>query len=665
MNYSYYFVFLPILLALIYGIYLSLWLKKKEVKDVKVIEVSRAIKEGSVAYLKKQYKTVAIIGAVLFIIIISIPEQYGFGWKTAFGFLIGGSFSALVGFLGMKISVKANAKTTVAASRGLSSALSLAFKAGSITGLLVPSFGLLSVGILFFIFNQNFGALVGLSFGASLISVFARLGGGIYTKVADIGTDLVGKTEVSILEDDPRNPGVIADNVGDNVGDCAGMAADVFETYAVTLTAAILIGIAVVKTNVAATLPLVLGGVSIVASILGSLFVKLGKKGNIMGALYKGLVASLIFSLIGFYFVTKSFLGNGFINIFWSAVIGLVVTALMVLITDYYTSKRFRPVKAIAQASNSGHGTNIIMGLSVGFESTVLPILIICLAIAGSYFLGGLYGVAIASVAMLSVAGIIVSIDAFGPIVDNAGGIARMSNQPESVRKITDALDSVGNTTKAVTKGYIIVSAGLATIILFSNYVIEIKNYVSDISFDLSDYKIIIGLLLGAGIPYIFGSLTLKSVGRAVGSVVNEIRRQFKEIPGILEGTTKPEYVKVVEIVTRVAIKEMIVPALVPILIVLIVGFGIGAKALGGLLIGTIISGVFMALSMTSGGAAWDNAKKYIEDGNFGEKRAEAYEAAATGDIVGDPYKDTTGPSINPLIKMINIVALLIVRFLR
>lgn len=665
MNYSYYFVFLPILLALIYGIYLSLWLKKKEVKDVKVIEVSRAIKEGSVAYLKKQYKTVAIIGAVLFIIIISIPEQYGFGWKTAFGFLIGGSFSALVGFLGMKISVRANAKTTVAASRGLSSALSLAFKAGSITGLLVPSFGLLSVGILFFIFNQNFGALVGLSFGASLISVFARLGGGIYTKVADIGTDLVGKTEVSILEDDPRNPGVIADNVGDNVGDCAGMAADVFETYAVTLTAAILIGIAVVKTNVAATLPLVLGGVSIVASILGSLFVKLGKKGNIMGALYKGLVASLIFSLIGFYFVTKSFLGNGFINIFWSAVIGLVVTALMVLITDYYTSKRFRPVKAIAQASNSGHGTNIIMGLSVGFESTVLPILIICLAIAGSYFLGGLYGVAIASVAMLSVAGIIVSIDAFGPIVDNAGGIARMSNQPESVRKITDALDSVGNTTKAVTKGYIIVSAGLATIILFSNYVIEIKNYVSDISFDLSDYKIIIGLLLGAGIPYIFGSLTLKSVGRAVGSVVNEIRRQFKEIPGILEGTTKPEYVKVVEIVTRVAIKEMIVPALVPILIVLIVGFGIGAKALGGLLIGTIISGVFMALSMTSGGAAWDNAKKYIEDGNFGEKRAEAYEAAATGDIVGDPYKDTTGPSINPLIKMINIVALLIVRFLR
>lgn len=665
MNYSYYFVFLPILLALIYGIYLSLWLKKKEVKDVKVIEVSRAIKEGSVAYLKKQYKTVAIIGAVLFIIIISIPEQYGFGWKTAFGFLIGGSFSALVGFLGMKISVRANAKTTVAASRGLSSALSLAFKAGSITGLLVPSFGLLSVGILFFIFNQNFGALVGLSFGASLISVFARLGGGIYTKVADIGTDLVGKTEVSILEDDPRNPGVIADNVGDNVGDCAGMAADVFETYAVTLTAAILIGIAVVKTNVAATLPLVLGGVSIVASILGSLFVKLGKKGNIMGALYKGLVASLIFSLIGFYFVTKSFLGNGFINIFWSAVIGLVVTVLMVLITDYYTSKRFRPVKAIAQASNSGHGTNIIMGLSVGFESTVLPILIICLAIAGSYFLGGLYGVAIASVAMLSVAGIIVSIDAFGPIVDNAGGIARMSNQPESVRKITDALDSVGNTTKAVTKGYIIVSAGLATIILFSNYVIEIKNYVSDISFDLSDYKIIIGLLLGAGIPYIFGSLTLKSVGRAVGSVVNEIRRQFKEIPGILEGTTKPEYVKVVEIVTRVAIKEMIVPALVPILIVLIVGFGIGAKALGGLLIGTIISGVFMALSMTSGGAAWDNAKKYIEDGNFGEKRAEAYEAAATGDIVGDPYKDTTGPSINPLIKMINIVALLIVRFLR
>ncbi len=665
MNYSYYFVFLPILLALIYGIYLSLWLKKKEVKDVKVIEVSRAIKEGSVAYLKKQYKTVAIIGAVLFIIIISIPEQYGFGWKTAFGFLIGGSFSALVGFLGMKISVRANAKTTVAASRGLSSALSLAFKAGSITGLLVSSFGLLSVGILFFIFNQNFGALVGLSFGASLISVFARLGGGIYTKVADIGTDLVGKTEVSILEDDPRNPGVIADNVGDNVGDCAGMAADVFETYAVTLTAAILIGIAVVKTNVAATLPLVLGGVSIVASILGSLFVKLGKKGNIMGALYKGLVASLIFSLIGFYFVTKSFLGNGFINIFWSAVIGLVVTALMVLITDYYTSKRFRPVKAIAQASNSGHGTNIIMGLSVGFESTVLPILIICLAIAGSYFLGGLYGVAIASVAMLSVAGIIVSIDAFGPIVDNAGGIARMSNQPESVRKITDALDSVGNTTKAVTKGYIIVSAGLATIILFSNYVIEIKNYVSDISFDLSDYKIIIGLLLGAGIPYIFGSLTLKSVGRAVGSVVNEIRRQFKEIPGILEGTTKPEYVKVVEIVTRVAIKEMIVPALVPILIVLIVGFGIGAKALGGLLIGTIISGVFMALSMTSGGAAWDNAKKYIEDGNFGEKRAEAYEAAATGDIVGDPYKDTTGPSINPLIKMINIVALLIVRFLR
>jgi len=665
MNYSYYFIFVPIFLALVYGIFLFLWLRKKEVRDVKIIEISRAINEGSMAYLKRQYKTIIIVALVLFVLMVAIPQQYGFGWKTAMGFLVGGFFSALAGFLGMKISVSSNAKTATVASKGLSSALSLAFRAGSVTGLLVSSLGLLSVGILFFIFEGNFNVLIGLSFGASLISIFARLGGGIYTKVADVGTDLVGKVEADIPEDDPRNPGVIADNVGDNVGDCAGMAADLFETYAVTLTAAILLGMTVVKTNVATILPLVLCGVSIVASILGSFFVRIGKKENIMGALYKGLVASLIFSLIGFYFVTKSFLGDGFINIFWSAVIGLVVTALMVLITDYYTSKKFRPVRAIAQASDSGHGTNIIMGLSIGFEATILPIVIICSAIAGSYSLGGLYGVAIASISMLSVAGIIVSIDAFGPIVDNAGGIAQMSGQPEGVRKITDALDSVGNTTKAVTKGYAIASAGLASMALFSIYVTEVKNYISDISFDLSDYKIIIGLLLGAGIPYLFGALTLKSVGRAAGKVVDEIRRQFKEIPGILEGTAKPEYAKAVDIVTKAAIKEMIVPALAPIFIVLIVGFGIGAKALGGLLIGTIISGLFMGLSMTSGGAAWDNAKKYIEDGNFSEKGSDAHKAAVTGDMVGDPYKDTTGPAINPLIKVINIIALLIVRFLR
>ncbi|MDR3581904.1 MAG: sodium-translocating pyrophosphatase [Candidatus Pacebacteria bacterium] len=652
---SYLFIFTPIALAIVYSAVLVLWLRKQAPGDAKMMEISKAIQEGSMAYLNRQYKTVAVVAIVLAAIIWPT-----LGWPVAVAFLVGGFISALTGYIGMNVAVRANAKTAEAAKKGLSPALSLAFRAGSVTGLLVTALGLLAVAGTWFISGGDIETLIGLGFGASLISIFARLGGGIYTKAADVGTDLVGKVEANIPEDDPRNPGVIADNVGDNVGDCAGMAADLFETYAVTLTAGILLGSLTTAISGTVGFPLLLGGVSIIASILGTFFVRLGKNGSIMGALYKGMAASLILAAVGFYFISMYVFGDNYLNIFLSSLIGLAVTALMVVITDYYTAKKFRPVKSIAEASKSGHGTNIIMGLAVGMESTLLPAFVIALGILASFALDGIYGVAIASVAMLSVAGIIVSIDSFGPITDNAGGIAEMTKQPEEVRKITDSLDAVGNTTKAITKGYAIASAGLAALVLFSSYASEVKNVI----FDLSNQYVLVGLLLGAAMVYFFASLTLRSVGRAAGAVVDEIRRQFREIKGIMEGTAKPEYGKAVDIVTKAAIKEMIVPALVPIVGVLAVGFLLGAEALGGLLIGVIVGGLFMAMSMTAGGAAWDNAKKYIEDGNFGGKGSEAHKAAVTGDTVGDPYKDTTGPAINPLIKVVNIIALLIVKFL-
>ncbi|MCL4391792.1 sodium-translocating pyrophosphatase [Patescibacteria group bacterium] len=653
-----YLIFGPVILAVLYTGYLAFWLKKQGSGSDKMKEISRAIQEGSSAYLGRQYKTVGVVAVILFVAI-----YLALGWLTAVGFLVGSIASALAGFLGMSVAVRSNSKTTDAASRGLKSALSLAFKAGSVTGLLVVGLGLLAVSG-FFLLTHDVRSLIGLGFGASLISVFARLGGGIFTKAADVGTDLVGKVEAGIPEDDPRNPGVIADNVGDNVGDCAGMAADLFETYAVTLTASILIGSALALSGAQLIFPLVMGGLAIIASIIGSFFVKLGTSESIMGALYKGLAVALIVAAILFYFAAQSFMGGNAMNIFLSSLIGLLVTALMVVITDYYTSKKYKPVKNIADASKSGHGTNIIIGLSVGMEATFLPILVIVAGIIGSYLLAGIYGIAIAAVSMLSVAGIIVSIDSFGPITDNAGGIAEMSGAPEEVRKITDALDAVGNTTKAVTKGYAIASAGLAALVLFSAYTDAVQKISSNVTFDIQNPYVLIGLILGASIPYLFGSMAMKSVGKAAGSIVEEIRRQFREIKGLLEGSAKPDYKKAVDIVTKSALREMIVPALLPVAMVLLVGFVLGKEALGGFLIGTIVSGLFIAISMTSGGAAWDNAKKYIESGNFGGKGSDAHKAAVTGDTVGDPYKDTAGPAINPLIKVINIVALLIVPFL-
>jgi K(+)-stimulated pyrophosphate-energized sodium pump len=653
---TYSLIFVPIVLALAYGAVLALWLKKQPAGDGAMQEISRAIHEGSAAYLNRQFRAVAYVAGVLFLAI-----GFFIGWDSAIGFILGGLASALTGYIGMNVAVRANAKTTEAAKKGLMPALLLAFRAGSVTGLLVTSLGLLVVAGSYFLFNKDINVLIGLGFGASLISIFARLGGGIFTKAADVGTDLAGKFEEGIPEDDPRNPGVIADNVGDNVGDCAGMAADLFETYAVTLTAGILLGTLAAGTTGLIEFPLILGGVSILASLLGSFFVRLGKSRNVMGALYKGLITSLIFAAIGFYPVSKITFGAGWFNIYLSALVGLVVTILMVVVTDYFTNKKFRPVHSIAYASKSGHATNIIMGTSVGMESTLVPALIIAVSIMASFSLAGIQGVAIASFAMLSVAGIIVSIDSFGPIVDNAGGIAEMTKQHEDVRKITDALDSVGNTTKAVTKGYAITSAGLASLVLFSAYSSQIKGII----FDLSNYEVLVGLILGAAMTYIFAALTLRSVGKAAESVVHEIRRQFKEIKGLLEGTAKPQYGKAVDIIAKTSIKQMIIPALIPVIGVLVVGFGISARALGGFLMGTIIAGLFMALSMTTGGAAWDNAKKFIEDGHLGGRGSFAHKAAVTGDTVGDPNKDTIGPAINPLIKVVNIIALLIVRFLR
>ncbi|MST04198.1 MAG: sodium-translocating pyrophosphatase [Candidatus Pacebacteria bacterium] len=652
-----YLIFGPIIIAVLWSAYIAFWLKRQPKGSDKMEEISKAIQEGSSAYLKRQYKTIAIVAVILGILIYIY-----LGSVMAIGFLIGGGASALAGYLGMKVAVKSNSKTAKAAEKGMGAALSLAFKAGSVTGFLVVALGLLAVAGFVYI-TKDINALVGLGFGASLISIFARLGGGIYTKAADVGADLVGKVEKDIPEDDIRNPAVIADNVGDNVGDCAGMAADLFETYAVTLSAAMLLIAAVTgEVGTAVFVPLIIGGLAIVSSILGSFFVKLGKSGNIMGALYKGFAATIIFSLIFFYIAFKDLEGGEGMMIFWSSVVGLAVTILMVLITDYYTAKKFRPVKSIAEASKSGHGTNVIMGLSVGQESVFLPILVIVLGIFFSYWIYGLIGIAIATVSMLSVAGMVIAIDSFGPITDNAGGIAEMAGAPAEVRKITDALDAVGNTTKAVTKGYAIASAGLGSLALFSVYTSEIFKIIPDFDLGLDNPKVLIGLILGGTIPFLFSSYAMKAVGLAASAVVEEVRRQFREIKGIMEGTGKPDYGAAVDIVTKAALKKMIMPAIIPIVSVLIVGFFIGAEALAGFLIGSMTSGLFLGISMTTGGAAWDNAKKYIE--SAGGKGSDWHKAAVTGDTVGDPYKDTAGPAINPLIKVINIVALLIIPFI-
>lgn len=664
-------VFVPILIAIAYGVYLVRRLQGAPSGTPEQVEIAKAIQEGSSAYLSREYKVVSVVAIVLAIILWG-----ALGYLAALGFLAGAIASASSGYIGMMVSVRSNVKTTRAASEGLAKALDTAFRAGAVTGFFVVALGLLAVSIFYYwgsaledVVSLRNG-LVGLGFGASLISVFARLGGGIFTKAADVGADLVGKVEAGIPEDDPRNPAVIADNVGDNVGDCAGMAADLFETYVVTLAAAIILSV-LMASGVSGVVPLVLGGLAMFSSVLGSLFVSLPKSGSIMGALYRGLVGTLVVSGV-FFFVALSFFrdllppGVTYTRAFGSALIGLLVTVLMVLVTDYYTSKRYRPVQSIARASKSGHGTNIIMGLSVGMEGTTLPVVIIAAAILGSFSLTGLYGVALAAVAMLSVAGVVIAIDAFGPVTDNAGGIAKMSGAPEEIRKITDALDAVGNTTKAVTKGYAIASAGLAALVLFADYVEELIQgaEMATANFSLDDPMVLVGLMIGAALPYLFGSMAMKSVGKAAGSVVEEVRRQFREIPGIMEHKNKPDYKKAVDIVTKAALSEMIVPTLVPIAVVLVIGLVFGEFALGGLLIGVIVSGLFLALSMTTGGAAWDNAKKYIEEGNFGGKGSEAHKAAVTGDTVGDPYKDTAGPAINPLIKVINIVALLLVPFL-